>query len=191
MDINTPIEITENSTGQDMLNEVRRAFSIYLYKEIQKIASIPVYDNKQARMLSQHLSQRLGTMRMLMIIDDKEMIQATTQIRKLLSPPFEPTVLIFAPITQSPYSEYTVDKIKTMWNSLLQEFFIHCLTSGAKQICSEEQKRMYAFAENAIQCWYDLGMMNINELQKACEIIKSFRLGNTNINTEYTSISDD
>lgn len=191
MDINTPLKITENSTGQDMLNEVRRAFSVYFWQEMQKVHSIPVVDDKQARMLSQHLGQRLGVMRVLTIIGDDEISQATDHLQRMFNSNEEPAAIVFAPVKDSTYSQYSASEMLVLWNTILQQFFTRCLTAAAQQSNADERNRLYAFAENAIQCWYDLGMMNINELQKACEIIKSFRLGNTNINTEYTSISDD
>ncbi|MBQ8806379.1 MAG: hypothetical protein IJZ68_08000 [Bacteroidaceae bacterium] len=186
MDINTPIEITENSTGLDMLNEVRRAFSVYFFKEIQKVMSIPVVDDKQARMLSQHLTQRLGTMRVLTILGENEVDQATDALRQFISGSFPPTAIVFAPVEESSYSKVGAADMMVLWNAVLQQFFTHCLTSGAKQADMEERNRMYAFAENAVYCWHDLRMMMPGEIKKAQEIIKEFRAGNTTVDTKYT-----
>lgn len=185
MDINTPIEITENSTGLDMLNEVRRAFSVYFFQEMQKVMSIPVVDAKQARMLSQHLTQRLGTMRMLTILTETEVSQATDALCQMISGNFPPTAIVFAPVTESQYINYRAADMLVIWNAVLQKFFTHCLTTGAQQNDIEERNRMYAFAENAVYCWHDLSMMMPAEINKAQEIIKEFRAGNTTINTRY------
>lgn len=185
-DINTPIKITENSTGLDMLNEVRRSFSVYLFQEIQKVMSIPVVDDKQAKMLSQHLTQRLGTMRILTILSENEVEQATATMRQCLSGNLPPTAIVFAPVEQSAYSQVRASDMMTLWNAVLQKFFTHCLTSGAQQHNEDERNRMYAFAENATYCWHDLRMMMPGEIKKAQEIIKEFRAGNTNVDTKYT-----
>jgi hypothetical protein len=185
MDINTPIEITENSTGLDVLNEVRRAFSVYFFQEIQKVMSIPVVDTKQAKMLSQHLTQRLGTMRILTILTKSEVEQATDAMRQFISGNFPPTAIVFAPVKESNYSRYSAGDMMVLWNAVLQKFFTHCLTAGAKQSDIEERNRMYAFAENAVYCWHDLKMMMPAEINKAQEIIKEFRNGNTNVDTTY------
>ena len=186
MDINTPIEITEESTGLDMLNEVRRAFSVYFFKEIQKVMSIPVVDDKQARMLSQHLTQRLGTMRILTIIGENEVEQATDAMRQFMTKRFEPTAIVFAPVEESAYSQVKASDMMVLWNAVLQQFFTHCLTTGAQQTDLDERNRMYAFAENAVYCWHDLRMMMPGEIAKAQEIIKEFRAGNTTVDTKYT-----
>lgn len=186
MDINTPIEITEESTGLDMLNEVRRAFSVYFFKEIQKVMSIPVVDDKQARMLSQHLTQRLGTMRILTIIGENEVEQATDAMRQFMTKRFEPTAIVFAPVEESAYSQVKASDMMVLWNAVLQQFFTHCLTAGAQQTDLDERNRMYAFAENAVYCWHDLRMMMPGEIAKAQEIIKEFRAGNTAVDTKYT-----
>lgn len=186
MDINTPIEITEESTGLDMLNEVRRAFSVYFFKEIQKVMSIPVVDDKQARMLSQHLTQRLGTMRILTILGENEVEQATDAMRQFMTGGFPPTAIVFAPVEESAYSQVKASDMMVLWNAVLQQFFTHCLTTGAKQTDADERNRMYAFAENATYCWHDLRMMMPGEINKAQEIIKEFRAGNTTVSTKYT-----
>jgi hypothetical protein len=185
MDINTPIEITENSTGLDMLNEVRRAFSVYFYQEIQKVMQIPVVDERQARMLSQHLTQRLGTMQLLTIIDESEVAQATLALHQMMFKTDEPAAIVFAPIKASQYSHVSAADMLVLWNAVLQRFFTHCLTTGAQQPDAEERARMYAYAENATHCWHDLKMMMPGEIKKAQEIIKEFRNGNTTINTRY------
>lgn len=184
-DINTPMEITENSTGLEMLNEVRRAFSVYLFQEIQKVMSIPVVDDKQARMLSQHLTQRLGTMRILTILSKNEVDQATDAMRQFISGNFPPTAIVFAPVQESAYSQVRSSDMMTLWNAVLQQFFTHCLTSGAQQTDEDERNRMYAFAENAVYCWHDLRMMMPGEIKKAQEIVKEFRAGNTTVDTTY------
>lgn len=186
MDINIPIPITDTSTGLDMLNEVRRAFSVYFYQEIQKVMSIPVVDEKQAKVLSQHLTQRLGTMRILTIISESEVEQATDAMRQFISGNFPPTAIVFASVKESNYSQFSAGDMMVLWNAVLQRFFTHCLTSGAKQTDIEERNRMYAFAENAVHCWHDLRMMMPGEIQKAQDIIKDFRAGKITVNTKYT-----
>lgn len=185
-DINTPIEITENSTGLDILNEVRRAFSVYLFQEIQKVMSIPVVDDKQAKMLSQHLTQRLGTMQILTIIDENEVAQATIALRQMMSQATEPAAIVFAPVKASQYSNVSAADMLVLWNAVLQRFFTHCLTTGAQHLDAEERARLYAYAENATYCWHDLKMMMPGEIKKAQEIIKEFRAGNTTVDTKYT-----
>lgn len=184
-DINKPIEITEASTGLDMLNEVRRAFSVYFYQEIQKVMQIPVVDAKQARMLSQHLTQRLGTMQILTIIDESEVAKATIALRQMMAKTTEPAAIVFAPIKESQYSNVSAADMLVLWNAVLQQFFTHCLTTGAQHPDAEERARMYAYAENATYCWHDLKMMMPGEIAKAQEIIKEFRVGNTDGATTY------
>ena len=185
-DINTPMPITENSTGLDLLNEVRRSFSVYLFQEIQKVMSVPVVDDKQAKMLSQHLTQRLGTMQILTIIDESEVAQATIALRQMISKAAEPTAIVFAPVKASQYSNVSAADMLVLWNAVLQRFFTHCLTTGAYHPDAEERARLYAYAENATYCWHDLKMMMPGEIKKAQEIIKEFRAGNTTVDTKYT-----
>lgn len=186
MDINTPMTITEESTGLDMLNEVRRAFSVYFWQEMQKVHSIPVVDDKQARMLSQHLGQRLGAMRVLTIIGDDEISQATDHLHRMFNSNEEPAAIVFAPVKDSTYSQYSASEMLVLWNAILQQFFTRCLTAAAQQSNVDERNRLYAFAENATFCWHDLRMMMPGEIAKAQEILKEFRAGNTNVSTKYT-----
>ena len=188
MDINTPLTITEESTGLDMLNEARRAFSVYFWQEMQKVHSIPVVDNKQARMLSQHLGQRLGTMRVLTIIGDDEISQATDHLHRMFNSNAEPAAIVFAPVQESAYSQYSASEMMVLWNTILQQFFTRCLTSGAQQSNVEERNRLYAFAENGISCCNALRMIKPEEFTKAQEILKEFRAGNTNVSTQYTHV---
>lgn len=188
MDINTPIEITENSTGLDLLNETRRAFSVYFWQEMQKVHSIPVVDDKQARMLSQHLGQRLGVMRVLTIIGDDEISQATDHLHRMFNADEELAAIVFAPVNDSIYSQYSANEMLFLWNTILQQFFTRCLTAAAQQSNTDERTRLYAFAENAISCCSALHMMKPDEITKALEILKEFRAGNTNVSTKYTNV---
>lgn len=166
------------TTGLDLLNEVRHEFSLYLWKQIQIVKNIPVSDKQQARALSQHIGQRLATMRLLAILSDVEVSQATNHLSRILNSPAEPDAIVFAPVSDEAFKSYKPKNLIAAWNNILQNFFTHCLVNGKTQR-HEEQVRMYLFAENAISCWKDLHMLSEQEFAAAQQIINEYRAGQT------------
>jgi hypothetical protein len=185
-DINTPIEITENSTGLDMLNEARRRFSVHFNEEVRKILSVPAVETKQAKILSRHLSQRLMAMKTLTILTQYEINHATRIVAQFSNGTMDVTPIVFDSVKKSSYEQYSAEDMKFMWNVLLQELFSQCLKSGASNRNYAEKDRLFSFANNAIECWNDMQFMEPEEYEKAQSIIKDFYAETPNVSTKYS-----
>ncbi len=176
MDYNQPIELTDTSTGLDLLNETRRKFSLRINQVVDDVANIPVDNQNVAHLLSQHIMHRLQTMQMLTILTPEEVEAATACIQRRMNGD-EPYFLVFAPVQHSGYIKYTVSELMGMWRELLQDF----LEFSLKKVCTypaTEQAKIVSFAKIATLAASEVDIISSQEYDTCTQILQDIEHGN-------------
>lgn len=175
MDYNQPIELNENSTGLDLLNETRRKFSLRINQIVDDVANIPVENQDVAHLLSQHIAHRLQTMQILTVLTPEEVEAATACIQKRMNEE-ESYFLVFAPISHSGYTQYTVNELRDMWRDLLQDFFEFSLNK-AHTYPPTERAKILSFAKISALAASEVDVITASETEKLNAIIQQIEHG--------------